>query len=187
MTKGNSPNCRNEWYSRFPVPGAFKLDHLLAANFVLKIFNFSHLYTGRPILFTQEGLLWERGILPIPEMNETVGFQCLGHSNWPFTAFKAYFFTIKFQFVSPLYWEPKRVSSNSKGYRSDEHVQGISDHVGRPEGWRPEFELWKVRTLLKVTQKMSVRSNSLILKLTHSTHYAKITHREIRLTPLFQL
>ena len=36
-----------------------------------------------PLSFiTPEGQLSEKGILPTPKLEETDGFQCLGHSNW---------------------------------------------------------------------------------------------------------
>ena len=52
-----------------------------AAHFVLKLFNISHFYTGRPILLTLEGQYGEKGFHPSSKMNETEGFRCLGHSN----------------------------------------------------------------------------------------------------------
>ena len=47
-----------------------------------KDFHLFHLHTGRPILITPEGQLWEKGVLPTPKLDETEGFGCLGHSNW---------------------------------------------------------------------------------------------------------
>ena len=41
-----------------------------------------HCHTGEPILIAPEGQLSEKGILPTPKLDETEGFQCLGHSNW---------------------------------------------------------------------------------------------------------
>ena len=52
------------------------------APFVPKIFQLFQFHTGRPILITPEGQLLEKGILPIPNVDETEGFQCLAHSNW---------------------------------------------------------------------------------------------------------
>ena len=52
------------------------------AHFVPKDFHLFHLHTGRPILITPEGQLWEKGVLPTPKLDETEGFGCLGHSNW---------------------------------------------------------------------------------------------------------
>ena len=39
-------------------------------------------HPGRPILITPEGQFSEKGNPPTPKVNETEGFQCLGHSNW---------------------------------------------------------------------------------------------------------
>ena len=49
---------------------------------ILKIFQLFHFHTGRPILITPEGQYWEKGNLTPQEKNETVCFQCPGHSNW---------------------------------------------------------------------------------------------------------
>ena len=50
-----------------------------SAPFVVKLFHLFHLHTGEPILITPEGQLSEKGILPTPKLDETDGFQCLGH------------------------------------------------------------------------------------------------------------
>ena len=54
----------------------------LDAPFFSKFLQLFHFHTGRPILITPEGQLWEKGILPTSKLNEREGFQCLGNSNW---------------------------------------------------------------------------------------------------------
>ena len=54
----------------------------LCTSHILKLYHLFHLHTGRPILITPEGQLWEKGVLPTPKLDETEGFGCLGHSNW---------------------------------------------------------------------------------------------------------
>ena len=77
----------------------------LSAHFVLAIFNLFHLYTGRPILITPEGLIVRKGKCATPELNETEGVECLGHSNWTICSPLSPFCSGNFQFVSSLYWE----------------------------------------------------------------------------------
>merc|ERR1711884_506793 len=75
-----------------------------SALFVQEIFHLFDLYTVEPILITQEGQLSEKRILPTPKLDETDGFQCLGHSNWsicsPFSPFCSEIFST----FSLLYW-----------------------------------------------------------------------------------
>ena len=74
------------------------------APFVLEIFTTFHLHTGEPILITPEGQLSEKGILPSQQLNETVGFQCLGHSNWTIWSHWSPFCSGNFHNFSPSYW-----------------------------------------------------------------------------------
>ena len=53
-----------------------------SAHFVLIFFQLFHFHTGMPILITPEGQFWEMGNFSTPKLDETEGFQCLGHSNW---------------------------------------------------------------------------------------------------------
>ena len=66
------------------MPGAFKLDHLQPFKPILfwKIFNFFPFILGSPFLLPQRANFgsWEN--FPSPNMDDTEGFQCLGHSNW---------------------------------------------------------------------------------------------------------
>ena len=39
-------------------------------------------HTERPIRITPRGIIMGKGIHPTSKLNETRGFQCLGHSNW---------------------------------------------------------------------------------------------------------
>ena len=54
----------------------------LLASFVLNIFQLFHFHTGEPILITPEANNGKRENLTTPNMDETEGFRCLGHSNW---------------------------------------------------------------------------------------------------------
>ena len=66
------------------MPGVFKLGHLQQVEPLLfsNVSNFFTFILGRPILITPESQYGERGILPTPKLNETMGFECLGHPNW---------------------------------------------------------------------------------------------------------
>ena len=87
--------------------GASKLDHLqpmkplLFPNF-LQLF---HLHTVRPILITSEGQSLKIRIIPTPKMEETEGFQCLGHSNWTICIPLNPCCSENFPYVSLSYWE----------------------------------------------------------------------------------
>ena len=60
----------------------------------------------RPILITRpRGLITRKGILPTPEMDETEGFQCLGHSNWTICSLLSQFCFPNFPNFSLLSWE----------------------------------------------------------------------------------
>ena len=51
-----------------------------SAYLIMNFFHLFHFHTGEPFLITPEGQYWGSGIHPTPKLNETVGFQCLGHS-----------------------------------------------------------------------------------------------------------
>ena len=59
----------------------------------------------RLILITSEGQLSEKGILPTPKLDETEGFQCLGHSNWTICIPLNPFCSRNFPTFSFSYWE----------------------------------------------------------------------------------
>ena len=75
------------------------------ATFVLEIFQLFHFYTGRPILITPEGQYREKGNYPNPKLDETEGFQCLGHSNWTICSPSSHFCFHIFPSFSLSYWE----------------------------------------------------------------------------------
>ena len=77
----------------------------LLAHFVPKDFQLFHFHSGRPILITPEGKYAEKGILPTPKLDETEGFQCLGHSNWTICSPLSPFCFRRFSTFSPSYWE----------------------------------------------------------------------------------
>ena len=50
------------------------------------------------------GLIVRRGKSPIPELNETGVFRCLGHSNWTICSPLSQFCSWNFSFVALSYW-----------------------------------------------------------------------------------
>ena len=77
----------------------------LCTSHILKLYHLFHLHTGRPILITPESQYWEKGIHPNPELDETEGFQCLGHSNWTICIPLGHFCSHKIPTFTPSYWE----------------------------------------------------------------------------------
>ena len=77
----------------------------LCTSHILKLFHLFHLHTGRPILITPEGQYWEKGNFSTPKLNETEGFQCLGHSNWTICSPLSHFCFQIFTTFSLSYWE----------------------------------------------------------------------------------
>ena len=85
MGKRDSP--KSELDTGVPVPGTFKLDHLQPFKLILlqKLSTFPTFILGAPISYyprerKQLGLEMGKGIQS--KVNETQGFQHLGHSNW---------------------------------------------------------------------------------------------------------
>ena len=77
----------------------------LCTSHIPKLFQLIHLHTGEPILITPEGQLSEKGILPTPKLDETEGFQCLGHSNWTISSPLHLSHSEIIPSFSPSYWE----------------------------------------------------------------------------------
>ena len=77
----------------------------LCTSHILKLYHLFHLHTGRPILITPEGQKRGKGNHPTPKLDETEGFQCLGHSNWTICSPLSHFCPEKFPSFSPSYWE----------------------------------------------------------------------------------
>ena len=107
MGKVNSPNFKIGWYWGFPVPGAFKLDHLEHIKPLLFPYfcNFCTFILGSHFLLPQRTNNGERGILPTSKLNETEGFQYLGHSNWTICSPLSHFCFQIFPSFPPSYWE----------------------------------------------------------------------------------
>ena len=106
MEKGNSHNSRNGWDWGVLVPGAIKLDHLQPFKPLL-FWNFSNFFTfilGSPFLLPQRANFgsWEN--FPPPNMDETEGFECLGHSNWTICSPLSHFCSEIFPTFSLSYW-----------------------------------------------------------------------------------
>ena len=75
-----------------------------SAPLVLKHIRVLHLHTGEPIVITPKGQLSEKGILLTPKLDETGGFQCLGHSNWTICSPLNPFCSKTFLLFTPSYW-----------------------------------------------------------------------------------
>merc|ERR1739842_198225 len=85
-----------------------KLDHLQPLEPILfpKFFNFFPFILGSPFLLPQRANYgsWEN--FPFPNMDETEGFQCLGHSNWTTCSPLSPFCPEIFPTFSLSYWGP---------------------------------------------------------------------------------
>ena len=68
-------------------------------------FQLFHFHAGEPILITPEGQLSEKGILQTQKLDETKGFQRLGHLNWTICTPLNHFCSGKFSNFSLSYWE----------------------------------------------------------------------------------
>ena len=65
----------------------------------------------------------ERDILPTPKLNETVGFECLGHQSWTILSLFSKKFTKNITPPRPLYWGslfllPQRAEKGETGCKS---------------------------------------------------------------------
>ena len=94
------------------------------AHFVPNDFQLFHFHAGRPILITPEGQFLEKGNPPTPKVNETEGFQCVGHSNWTICIPLSPFCSKTFQSFSLSYWE-----ANSYYPRGPIMGEGISSNL----------------------------------------------------------
>ena len=84
MGKGNSHNFKFGWDWGVSVPWAFQLDNwqsYLSQLYSEKFSSFSPLYWEANSYYPR-GLKMGKGIHPTSKLNETRGFQCLGHWNW---------------------------------------------------------------------------------------------------------
>ena len=106
MGKGDSSNFKIEWDKGFSVPGAFILDPFQPIEIILfqKIFNFFSFILEGQFLLPQRANNGKGGIQPTSKLNETRGFQCLGHSNWTICSPLSPFCSRRFSTFSPSYW-----------------------------------------------------------------------------------
>ena len=104
------------------------------APFVLEIFHLFHFHTGRPILITPESQWWEKGIHSTPKVNETGGFQCLGHSSWTIYFPLNPFCSRKFPSFPPSYWE-------ANSYYPREPILGKGSSPNFKIGWDRGFSV----------------------------------------------
>ena len=116
--KKSSYNGPRNWSDTgVSVPGAFKLDHLQPFKPILfwKISNFFTFILGSQFLLPQRANNGKREILATSNLDETEGFQCLGHSNWTTCSPLSPFCSEMFPTFSLSYWgansyPPKQVS-----------------------------------------------------------------------------
>ena len=121
---------------RYRLSSQVSLD--FSATFVSEFLQLLHFHTGEPFLITPEGQLWEKGILTTPEKNETVGFQCLEHSNCTICTPLGPFCWNKFSTFS-LSYPPLQHCSLSEGvelfvpFGGDIWQMRLCEHNGVPE------------------------------------------------------
>ena len=104
MGKGDSSNLKIEWDKGFSVPLAFKLDHLqpIEPILFLKNFNFFKFILEGQFLLPQRA---NNQKTPTPNLDETEGFRCLGHSNWTICSLLSQFCSPNFQTFPLSCWE----------------------------------------------------------------------------------
>ena len=105
------------------------------ATFIANIFLLFHLHTGGPFLITPEDQYWENGIVPISKLNETEGFQCLGHSNRTICSPLSLFCSQNFPTFSPL---GERNNARTI-FQGKEYF--TSGRIGRPRNSYPFFRI----------------------------------------------
>ena len=110
---GKRDSHKSEWDTGVSVPGAFKLDHLQPVQLILlpNFPTFLSFILGGPISYypserkkgSSRGWKWEKGIHT--KVNETQGFQYLGHSNWTICSLFSRFCSLIFPPSCLSYWE----------------------------------------------------------------------------------
>ena len=80
MGKGNSPNFKIGWDRGFPVPGAFKLDHLHPSKPILlgQFFNFFTFILGGQFLLPQKANNGKREFTQLQKWMRQRGFSAFG-------------------------------------------------------------------------------------------------------------
>ena len=88
------------------MPGAFKLDHLqpLKPTLLLEFSICCTFILGGQFLLPQRANTEKREILSTFKMDETEGFEWLGHSNWTKCKHMSKKISKNFQSSRPLYW-----------------------------------------------------------------------------------
>ena len=142
MGKGNSPNFKIGWDRGVWVPGAFKLDHLQSIEPILfwNFSNFFHFILGSQLLLPQRANFgsWEN--FPFPNMDETEGIECLGHSNWTICSPLSHFCPEIFSTFSLSYW-------GANSYYPRGLILGVGRITHLPI-WMTErgFSVWGIQT-----------------------------------------
>ena len=129
----NYQNSQYGWDWGVSVPRAFKLDHLQPFK-PIWFWNFSCFFTfilGSQFLLPQRANNGKREILATSNLDETEGFQCLGHSNWTTCSPLSQFCSEIFPLFSLSYWGPILFTPDNgkweKGFtqKTDEIFWGI--------------------------------------------------------------
>ena len=144
MEKRNSSNSKTEWDRGVSVPGAFKLDHLQPFKPILlwKIFNFFNFILGSQFLLPQRANNGKREILATSNMDETEGFQCLGHSNWTTCSMLSQFcseifLTDDFHAIEPISLLPHQDKWTRMDIQRSLLRRGfITKYIFLPRSWR---------------------------------------------------
>ena len=137
-----------KWFQGACDPGAFKLDHLQPVKLILfqKISNFLLFILGGPISYypreRKEGK-WGKG--KHPKVNETLGFQTLGHSNWTTCSLLSWFCSKMFPLFYLSYWEVQFLITPERGRKEAAGAEigkmGITQKWMRHRG----FSTWGIQ------------------------------------------
>ena len=172
MGKGKSHNPKTEWDSGFWVLGAFILDHLhhFKPIYSWTFLNFFTFILESQFLLPQRANngSWEN--FPFPNMDDTEGFQCLGHSNWSICSPLRPFCSESFQTFSLSYWGANSYYPRGANNGKERFIQ--------LQNWMGEgvFSAWGIQT-----GPLAALCTSHILKLFHLFHLH--TGRPILITP----
>ena len=141
------------------VHGAFKMDYLQHAKLISfqKISTFWPFILGGPIPYyprerrkgSSRGRKWEKG--NHPKVDETQGFQYLGHSNWTIWSLLNWLCSKKFPTFCPSYWEVQLLITPETGRKeaagTENGEKGITQKLRRHRG----FCTWGIQNGLLAT------------------------------------
>ena len=103
-----------------------------------------HLFTHPPIINHFLLPMQERGRLIMgnwnsPNLSETWGFECLGHSNWTICSLLSQFYSLNFPTSTSLYWGVQfLLPQTEKGWKWEDGIlQLLHLHTGEPNSYYP--------------------------------------------------